>query len=774
MGNLSKSLIRIIGIFSGILIIFGTSVTPMASAKKVSMALADSQQSAVSTDLGIYGGDNWDIAVDGDHVYTIANGVPNGFFYSTDAAATWQRPTGTYDFGSGTAVEVDPTTHAVYIALDGLFKSSDYGVTLTKIADSVGNPLLFAQGRLFATHNDTIYVSSDNGATFATVAISGENIMSYAASKTAGTFYAVTRNSTTSAAHLYTSTDYGVTWTAITVDASVTSYTDVNADPYDASILTLSGDNALWLSLNAGTSWTKIGVTPARSCGNFSVWTSTRWYACAGYSTDNGTTWTNMDTHTYVMRGPGKIIAINTADEDIIYGDCMSGICKSTDGGLTWHNSLKGITGVNVLAISYTTDKTTAWVSSSNGLAKTSNFNSTTPTWTWPILPCDPSPSARCDSSGIGESVWVKPNDPTIVMAGSIGGWVYRSTDSGTTWTAQIPTVVNQAKFKTDTWNNLRPKHFLSDPTDANILYLAMYDPIDNNGAVLKSTDAGITWTDMGIADDAPATVLSMTKTGVLYAGTGYGKSTTTTKGIYKFDGASWTKLVGIETSLNIISILVDPEVETTVYATAANDLAPLQLDGFYKSIDSGATWTKIVPTGYTDFGAITVQKNTSPNTLYMSASDSANHGILLKSSDQGATWGVLYQGLKSESYGAVVFDGLVVGSKHGLFGLKSKGTFLSLNGAKVKAKVPVKLSATLKDKATKKILSGKLVKLYYKEGNKWKLKATAVSNKKGKVTFTVKTHITRQYHMAWAPGKIDKNEYAGTDSSNVTITIKK
>jgi photosystem II stability/assembly factor-like uncharacterized protein len=782
MPNMSKIYKRIaypMRIFMISLFLFGISGAPLVNAgkvtsvSKVSVALADSQQSAVSTDLGIYGGDNWDIAVDGDHVYTIASGVPNGFFYSTDAAANWQRPTGLNDFGSGVAVEVDPTTHTVYVALDGLYKSTDYGATLTKIADNIGFPLLFAQSKIFTARNDVAYISADNGLTFTQVTIaSGENIMSYAASKTAGTFYATTRNDTTNVVKAYLSIDGGVTWTPMTVDPSMTTFTLVNADPYDANIITLSDDNHLWLSINAGATWTNIGTASSRPCSDFSVWTSNRWYACAGYSTDNGATWTDMDVHTNVMRGPGKVIAINTADPSVIYGDCMSGVCKSTDGGIIWNNSLDGITAVNVLAISYTTDKTTAWVSSSNGLAKTSNFNSTTPTWTWPILPCDP--LTRCDSSGIGESVWVKPNNPNIVLAGSIGGWVYRSTDAGTSWTGQIPSVVDVAKFKTGTWNNLRPQHFINDPTNANIVYLALTDPIDHNGAVLKSTDAGVTWTDLGIADDASAKVLAMSTTGVLYAGTGEGKQTTTPKGVYKHDGTTWTKLTGIDTRLNIKSVVVDPEVQTTVYATASNDLAPLQLDGFFKSIDSGATWTKILPTGYSGFGAITVQKNTVPNTLYMSAVDTANHGILLKSSDQGATWGVLYQGLKSESYSSVVFDGLVVGSKHGLFGLKSKGTFLSLTGAKVKTKVPVKLSATLKDKATKKILKGKLVKLYYKDGKKWKLKATAVTDKKGKVTFTVKTNITRQYHMAWAPGKNDKNEYAGTDSSNVTITIKK
>jgi len=775
--RITASLMRVFVVFA---VAAGMTGLPLVKAETVATTPTDAQQSAVATNLGIYGGDNWDIAVDGDHVYTIASGVPNGFFYSSDAAATWQRPAGLIDYGSGTGVEVDPTTHTVYVAMDGLYKSTDYGATLTKIADNVGYPLLFAQGKLFTANNDTVYASGDNGASFGHVTIAaGENIMSYAASKTAGTFYAVTRNDSTGITKLYVSTDSGSIWTPMTVDPDMTTLTTINADPLDANILTMSGDNALWLSLNAGSTWTKMGVSSARSCGGYSIWTATRWYACSGYSTNNGSTWTDMDVHTNVMRGPGKTVVINAADENVMYGDCMSGVCKSTNGGLTWHNSLDGITGVNVLAISQTTDKGTVWISSGNGLGRTTNFLSPAPNWTWPILPCDPNPSARCDSSGIGESVWVKPDNADIVLAGSIGGWIYRSTNGTAatpTWTAQIPSVVNAAKFKTGSWNNLRPQHFINDPLDPNVVYVAIVDPVDHNGAVLKSVDAGVTWTDLAITDDAPATRLAMSKTGDLYVGAGEGK-TGDHKGVYKFAANTWTLLTGIDTRLNIMSVMVDPEVQAAVYATASNDLAPDQADGFFKSMDSGATWTKIVPTGYVGFGAITVQKSTSPNTLYMSARDNANHGVLLKSSDQGATWGALYTGLKSETFTTVLFDGLVVGNKHGVFSLKSKASIYKMSSTtqKVTKGKTLKLKGILRDAATKKLLKNKTIGLYQLVGTKWKLKGTLKSDRKtGAFSVTIKPTKTAKYKLAWTPGSGDRAEYATFESKIFNVTVKK
>jgi photosystem II stability/assembly factor-like uncharacterized protein len=620
-----------------------------------------------------------------------------------------------------------------------------------------------------------VSISSDNGVTFTNVTIAaGEYIMSFAASKTLGTFYAVTRNSTTSVSKLYVSTDSGATWTAVAVDSSVTSYTNVNADPYNEQILTLSGDNDLWLSTNAGSTWTKMGVSPARSCGNFSLWTSTRWYACAGYSTDNGTTWTDMDTHTNVMRGPGKTVVVNPADVNVLYGDCMSGVCKSIDGGLTWRNSLDGITGVNVLAISQTRDKGTVWISSSNGLGKSTNFTSANPTWTWPVLPCDP--LSRCDSSGIGEAVWVKPDNADIVLAGSIGGWVYLSTNGGTTWTGQIPTVVDLAKFKTGSWNNLRPQHFISDPTDPTIVYLAMVDPISHLGAVLKSTDTGVTWTDMAITSDAPATRLAMTNTGILYAGTGEGRLTTTTKGVFKYESGAWTQLTGIDSRLNITGLMVDPEVQTTVYAAASNDLAPLQEDGFYKSTDAGVTWKKIIPTGYTRFGAITVQRSTSPNTLYMPAVDSLGHGVLLKSSDSGETWGMLYQGLKSETYTSVLFDGLVLGGMRGLNAVKSRAKMSDLKSTAsiaVKGKLRT-IRGVLQDATTKKILKNKTIGIYRQAGKNWKLAGVIKTNTKGAFTANVRPTKTTKYRLTWTPSKSDRAEYTSSTSRTYTFYVNK
>lgn len=726
--------------------------------------IADDAQGAKITNLGLYGGDTWDIAVDGDYVYTIASGTPNGFFYSVDAGATWNQPAGEYDYGSGQAVEVDHATGTVYVTLGGdLYVSTDHGTTLTLLKEDTGNPLVVTPEAIIGGFNNSVGYSTDQGLTWSSATVNTDFINSLAASKTLGTFYAVTYNSDTQIGTLNISTDYGATWAPLSI--STTDFTTVRTDPYNENYLALGDDHALYLSLDQGVTFNAVANASA-SCNSIATWSSAnRLYACSSYSDDNGATWTQMDFNS-IVRGPGKIITINPSNEQIIYGDSMSGVTKSIDGGTTWQNSYAGITGVNAQAISITTDKTTAWVSSNQGLAKTVDFNAETPTWEFPILPCAPE---RCDPSGIGATVWVKPNDPTIVLAGSIGGYIFRSTDSGATWVlAETPSIDVDAYIDPETHMNiLTPYQFVSDPNDSSIIYAALSS--STVGIVLKSVDSGANWETF--LEDFPAHSLAVGTDGTVYVGGG--NSTTETLGMYKYSAGAWTKLSGLPEAATIESVLIDPDNADIIYATASGE-SSAEEDGFYKSVDAGLTWTKNASLGdYYNFNAITLQRSTTPNTLYLACRDTDWHGIMLKSSDRGETWGILYTGLKSETFNTVVFDGLTVGSKHGLFSLKSKADFKALKDVKIQLGNKATLSARLKDKATLKILKHKQVLLYKKINGHWHYLRHKKTGIKGKVSFKVHPLQNRTYRLVWKPGENYAEEYTRSNSENVTVTVK-
>lgn len=720
---------------------------------------AEEQDNGVANNLGIYGGNNWDIAVDGDYVYTIADGSPNGFFYSSDAGLTWQQPVGDNDFGSGQAVEVDPTTGDVYVGLGGdLYKSTDHGATLTLIKENAGNPLVFGLDTVIAGWNNELRVSTDAGATFTDTSIADAHSLSYlASSATDGVFYAVGEDND-GLSVLYTSADNGLTWTTMTPSFGAETYTNfqaVHTNPFDATEMALADDHSAWLSFDSGATFTEITNAPA-SCNNIVTWAADDLlYACSSYSADDGATWAQMDFDALV-RGPGKILVVNPLDANILYADSMSGVTKSVDGGTTWVNAYDGILGVNVLDISTTADKTVAWTSSSQGLAKSVDFNAETPTWEFPILPCA---VGRCDPSGIGDSVWVKPDDANIVLAGSIGGYIFLSTDAGATWVLAEIENADDAKFidPDSGMSSVRPYQFVSDPNDSSIIYAALSGP--EIGEVVKSTDSGATWEDLAITDDAPAKALAINSAGVLYVETGF--STSTIKGMYKYEADVWTEVAGFPLDEDAASIVIDPDDENIIYASTTQN--------FYKSIDAGVTWTAI--TGledYYNFAAISLQDSTSPNTLYLSCRDNDWHGILLKSSDQGETWGVMYSGLKSETFNTLVFDDLLAGTSTGLYELKSKAT-LTIKAHHSDERISIK--SKLKDATTDKVLKNKKVKLYRQIKHKgWRYFRTLTTNSLGAINAHVKVNKTAHFKAIWTPKNNFAHEYTRAVSRTITI----
>jgi hypothetical protein len=773
-----KNALSLLGILA-IGVVFLLATPSSVRAHKLATTLSTAQQQSVVTNLELYGGNTWDIAVDGDYVYTIASGTPNGFFYSTDAGANWNRPAGNNDYGSGQGVEVDPATGAVYVALGGsLYKSTDHGATLTLLKENAGNPLVYANDTILGGWNNTVQVSVDNGATWDSVTVgSTGNITSLAASKTAGTFYAVTYSGSTGNATLYRSVNNGTTWAAmaVTVGGSpIASFRVIQANPYNENILAVGNDSHTWMSVDAGATFTAITNAPA-GCNTITTWNSLgRMYACSSYTDDGGLTWTQMNFDD-IVRGPGKIIVVNSSDEDVLYADSMSGVTKSLDGGVTWANSYQGILGVNAEAISVTTDKTVAWVSSSNGLAKSENFNSGAPTWLWPILPCAPE---RCDPSGIGASVWVKPNNPNVVLAGSIGGYVFRSEDAGATWAlASIPSI-DVSKFidEDSGMNILRPYQFASDPTNPSTVYVTMAAPSTGDewiGVVLKSTDSGANWTDLNIAD-MPASSIAVSKTGILYVGTGYNDSTE--KGVWKFRENVWERLSGIPTDVNINSIMVDPEDENFVYVAASGD-GRLGHDGVYKTTTAGSFWTKLSGlSSYYEFDNLSIQRSTIPNTIYVTCRDGAHHGMVLKSSNAGVSWGILYQGLKNETYNSAVFDGLVVGSVRGVFSVKSKAkmTQLKANATRIVKGNRISFTGVLKDAATNKLLKYKFIRVYRKVGKSWVLINGVKTNNRGVFKVSVRPPKTTQYKLVWMPKRADTAEYAKVNSRIFKVTVRK
>ncbi|MEW6745995.1 MAG: glycosyl hydrolase [Planctomycetota bacterium] len=197
-------------------------------------------------------------------------------------------------------------------------------------------------------------------------------------------------------------------------------------------------------------------------------------------------------------------------------------------------------------------------------------------------------------------------------------------------------------------------------------------------GGVWKTTNAGTTWTpifdDQGsysigcvtIDPGNPLTVWVGTGENNSQRSVGYGD------GVYRSsDGGRTWKKMGLEQSEHIGKILVDPRDSNVVWVAAQGPLwAPGGERGLFKTTDGGKSWTCLLAisenTGVSDI----VFDPRNPDVVYASSYQRRRHvwtlinggpeGAIYKSTDGGASWEKLSNGLPSGDIGRI---GLAVSS---------------------------------------------------------------------------------------------------------------
>ncbi len=185
-----------------------------------------------------------------------------------------------------------------------------------------------------------------------------------------------------------------------------------------------------------------------------------------------------------------------------------------------------------------------------------------------------------------------------------------------------------------------------------------------STGGVLKTTDGGVTWTNLfqnipvvSIGDIA----IDPANTDILYVGTGEANSSSFSfwgNGIYKsYDaGQSWQHL-GLENSAYIGRVLVDHSNSQRVFVAACGYLFSYSDQrGVYRSEDGGTTWERTLYLTDSTAAIDLVQHPVNPDILYAAMwersrgleyrnSFGATSGIW-KTVDGGDTWTELTNGL--------------------------------------------------------------------------------------------------------------------------------
>jgi photosystem II stability/assembly factor-like uncharacterized protein len=199
--------------------------------------------------------------------------------------------------------------------------------------------------------------------------------------------------------------------------------------------------------------------------------------------------------------------------------------------------------------------------------------------------------------------LWLGTGENSNPRSAMYGDGLYKSTDAGATWT-------RVGLEGSEHIGNIK-----IDPRNSNVVYVAAQGPLWNSGGdrgLYKTMDGGKTWKMILPAQSMPDTganeiQIDPLNPDILYASL-YQRRRSIGQfigggpegGIYKSlnAGATWTKLTkGLPDNVGRIALGTDPKVKPTRVYALIDAVGAEQ--GFYRSDDAGASWTRMgQPTG--------------------------------------------------------------------------------------------------------------------------------------------------------------------------------
>jgi len=212
-------------------------------------------------------------------------------------------------------------------------------------------------------------------------------------------------------------------------------------------------------------------------------------------------------------------------------------------------------------------------------------------------------------------------------------------------------------------------------PSQPNVFYMGVC-----NGGVWKTNDFGRTWTP--IFDQQPTgsigvVAVAPSDPNVVYVGCGEGlqrPDLSTGDGVYKSTdaGKTWTHL-GLRDGQQIPQLIVDPRNPDRLFvAVLGHPYGPNEERGIFRSVDGGKTFQKVLYKDENTGGSELAFDPQNPDIVYAGLWESrqgpwenaawgGSGGGLYKSTDGGTTWRPLTQGLPGPAEGGVVQINLAV-----------------------------------------------------------------------------------------------------------------